>query len=313
MVVLVMQAVCILGISAVLSHPYWRKLGRSNREVCISSFPTSISELGLIDPTFARTGLHVEPKVKGSRMPERRPLAVRRKHLRTMSADDAEHVQETSVMTAAGKKGRDEGAVHQSAMNGELADAPGKQEVEATAQGQLVSSSQEQRVEYRMTDWEMRKLGELRTEMERKLSQQLTPEMRRFCSDPSLVRFLRARNWNVKKSLEFLRESLVFRHKYKPHLIRWDDVKEEGQSGKIYRFVHLLNTSCAHFALLEWTEMMGCVGFFFFFSGSQDVQGQGWTTGNAHATGTREHEQPRGADKFLHIQPRARHLANGEQ
>ncbi|KAL3619725.1 hypothetical protein CASFOL_034637 [Castilleja foliolosa] len=56
-----------------------------------------------------------------------------------------------------------------------------------------------------------------------------------YCSDASISRYLRARNWNVKKAVKMLKASLKWRLEYKPEEIRWDDVAVEAETGKIYR------------------------------------------------------------------------------
>ncbi|KAH0455249.1 hypothetical protein IEQ34_015281 [Dendrobium chrysotoxum] len=42
-----------------------------------------------------------------------------------------------------------------------------------------------------------------------------------YCSDASIARYLRARNWNVKKAVKMLKETLKWRLEYKPEDIRW--------------------------------------------------------------------------------------------
>lgn len=39
--------------------------------------------------------------------------------------------------------------------------------------------------------------------------------------DASIVRFLRARNWNTKKAARMLKEAMKWRMEYKPEKIRW--------------------------------------------------------------------------------------------
>ncbi|KAK7321167.1 hypothetical protein VNO77_31519 [Canavalia gladiata] len=76
--------------------------------------------------------------------------------------------------------------------------------------------------------------------------QQLVNEVRRligplsgkksiYCSDASISRYLRARNWNVKKATKMLKQSLKWREEYKPEEIRWEDIAHEAETGKIYR------------------------------------------------------------------------------
>lgn len=70
----------------------------------------------------------------------------------------------------------------------------------------------------------------------------------KWCSDSTLCRFLRARNWKHDDALKMLKETLEWRLevcdciftnsslKYKPHLITAEDVKGELKNkGKMYR------------------------------------------------------------------------------
>lgn len=54
-----------------------------------------------------------------------------------------------------------------------------------------------------------------------KIKQRLGNEYSSFLSDQSISRYLRARNWNVKKAEKMLEESLIWRMNYKPAEIRW--------------------------------------------------------------------------------------------
>ncbi|KAI4339734.1 hypothetical protein MLD38_024644 [Melastoma candidum] len=56
-----------------------------------------------------------------------------------------------------------------------------------------------------------------------------------FSSDASVLRYLRTRNWNVKKATKMLKETLKWRSNYKPEEIRWEDIAHEAETGKIYR------------------------------------------------------------------------------
>lgn len=42
-----------------------------------------------------------------------------------------------------------------------------------------------------------------------------------YCTDASIARYLRARNWNVKKAVKMLKATLKWRLEYKPEEIRW--------------------------------------------------------------------------------------------
>ncbi|XP_057783716.1 uncharacterized protein LOC131001363 [Salvia miltiorrhiza] len=55
-----------------------------------------------------------------------------------------------------------------------------------------------------------------------------------YCSDASISRYLRARNWNVKKAVKMLKATLKWREEFKPEEICWDDVAGEAETGKIY-------------------------------------------------------------------------------
>ncbi|KAJ4977773.1 hypothetical protein NE237_008553 [Protea cynaroides] len=60
-----------------------------------------------------------------------------------------------------------------------------------------------------------------------------------FCSDASILRYLKARNWNTKKASKMLKETLKWRVEYKPERIRWEDVAHEAETGKVYRCNYL--------------------------------------------------------------------------
>lgn len=73
----------------------------------------------------------------------------------------------------------------------------------------------------------------------RKLLGPLSDRLSIYCSDASIARYLRARNWNVKKATKMLKETLKWRAEYKPEEIRWDEVAHEAETGKIYRSNYL--------------------------------------------------------------------------
>ncbi|XP_024972682.1 phosphatidylinositol transfer protein 3-like [Cynara cardunculus var. scolymus] len=81
---------------------------------------------------------------------------------------------------------------------------------------------------------EVRKAIEKHKSIE-KIKQRLGDEYTRFCSDESISRYLRARNWNIKKAEKMLEASLVWRMNYKPEEIRWEHIAAEAETGKIYR------------------------------------------------------------------------------
>lgn len=49
----------------------------------------------------------------------------------------------------------------------------------------------------------------------------LTGRLEQFADDACLMRYLRARDWNLKNSEKMLKESLAWRDSYKPEDIRW--------------------------------------------------------------------------------------------
>lgn len=55
----------------------------------------------------------------------------------------------------------------------------------------------------------------------RKLIGTVPDKLSTYCSDASIARHLRARNWNVKKATKMLKDTLKWRSEYKPEEIRW--------------------------------------------------------------------------------------------
>lgn len=87
---------------------------------------------------------------------------------------------------------------------------------------------------YEMTSDELQKLMSMRAEIER-WKHELSAKDLIFASDPCLVRYLRARKWDVNKATDFFFKTLKFRHKYRPEQIKWSQVAHEAKTGKIYR------------------------------------------------------------------------------
>lgn len=56
--------------------------------------------------------------------------------------------------------------------------------------------------------------------------------LQHFCNDHCYVRYLRARSWNLVKATKMLKATLEWRLTYKPHEIRWEQVKHESVTGK---------------------------------------------------------------------------------
>lgn len=63
----------------------------------------------------------------------------------------------------------------------------------------------------------------------------LTPADAQFCDDACLCRYLRARDFDVKKSHKMLCSTLTWRKEFRPQHISPDDVEEEAVTGKLYR------------------------------------------------------------------------------
>ncbi|KAL2893892.1 Phosphatidylinositol transfer protein 3 [Bienertia sinuspersici] len=77
---------------------------------------------------------------------------------------------------------------------------------------------------------QLKKIDEVRTAIS-----PIPEKLSRFCSDASIARYLRARNWNVKKATKMLKDSLKWRLEFKPEQIRWEEVATEAETGKTYR------------------------------------------------------------------------------
>ncbi|KAG2436734.1 hypothetical protein HXX76_006258 [Chlamydomonas incerta] len=87
-------------------------------------------------------------------------------------------------------------------------------------------------------------LSDVLTDHEKDLVEQLKREvapiverhpcLQAFCIPHTYVRYLRARQWHLHKALKMLKATLEWRLEYKPHLIKWDEVKDEGTTGKQY-------------------------------------------------------------------------------
>ncbi|KAH9690808.1 CRAL-TRIO domain-containing protein [Citrus sinensis] len=77
---------------------------------------------------------------------------------------------------------------------------------------------------------QQRKINEVR-----RLLGLLSGRLSIYCSDASIARHLRAQNWNVKKATKMLKVTLKWRAEYKPEEIRWDEIANEAETGKIYR------------------------------------------------------------------------------
>ncbi|XP_042513194.1 phosphatidylinositol transfer protein 3-like isoform X2 [Macadamia integrifolia] len=73
----------------------------------------------------------------------------------------------------------------------------------------------------------------------RQLLGPIADKLPNFCSNASILRYLKARNWNSKNACKMLKESLKWRLEYKPEKIHWEDVACDAETGKIYRSNYL--------------------------------------------------------------------------
>jgi polyribonucleotide 5'-hydroxyl-kinase len=64
---------------------------------------------------------------------------------------------------------------------------------------------------------------------------QAHPELKAWCSDSTYIRYLRARDWNIKHATKMLKNTLEWRLSYQPHNIKWADVAPEAETGKQFR------------------------------------------------------------------------------
>lgn len=55
-----------------------------------------------------------------------------------------------------------------------------------------------------------------------------------FATRGTYVRYLRARNWNIKKATSMLKDSLQWRLEMKPHELCWENICHEGKRGKLF-------------------------------------------------------------------------------
>ncbi|XP_061352540.1 uncharacterized protein LOC133297418 [Gastrolobium bilobum] len=81
---------------------------------------------------------------------------------------------------------------------------------------------------------EQAKIGEVR-----KIIGPILDKFPALCSDASVLRFLRARNYNAKKAAKMLKGTMKWRLEFKPEKIKWDDVAKEAMMGRLYRADYL--------------------------------------------------------------------------
>lgn len=83
-----------------------------------------------------------------------------------------------------------------------------------------------------LTDENRSKLESVRANLAEELKDS---ENKAFVDDRCIRRYLVARNWNVDKATEMLRNTLTWRKSYKPHLISPTDMEKEASWGLMYR------------------------------------------------------------------------------
>uniref|UniRef100_A0A7S0VLS0 CRAL-TRIO domain-containing protein n=1 Tax=Polytomella parva TaxID=51329 RepID=A0A7S0VLS0_9CHLO len=67
---------------------------------------------------------------------------------------------------------------------------------------------------------------------------QKSDDLTNFCNEHTYVRYMRARNWDLKKATAMLKTTLEWRLEYKPHLIKFEEVKIQATTGKLYIYPH---------------------------------------------------------------------------
>ncbi|KAE9599694.1 hypothetical protein Lal_00045915 [Lupinus albus] len=60
-----------------------------------------------------------------------------------------------------------------------------------------------------------------------------------LCSDASVLRYLKARKYNTKKSAKMLKSTIKWRFDFKPEKIHWDDIAQEASMGTLYKADYL--------------------------------------------------------------------------
>lgn len=73
----------------------------------------------------------------------------------------------------------------------------------------------------------------------RKLIGPLANKLPALFSNASILRYLKARNWHTNKAVKMLKGTLKWRLDYKPEKIRWEDIANEAETGKVYRADYL--------------------------------------------------------------------------
>ncbi|XP_014491171.1 random slug protein 5 [Vigna radiata var. radiata] len=60
-----------------------------------------------------------------------------------------------------------------------------------------------------------------------------------LCSDASILRYLRARSYNTKKTAKMLIGTIKWRLEFKPEKIQWGDIAQEAERGRLYKADYL--------------------------------------------------------------------------
>ncbi|KAL5059055.1 hypothetical protein RYX36_030659 [Vicia faba] len=79
----------------------------------------------------------------------------------------------------------------------------------------------------------------IKIEETRKIIGPIADKFPTICSDASVLRFLKARNYNTIKAARMLRGTIKWRLEFKPEKIRWEDVAKEALTGRLYRADYL--------------------------------------------------------------------------
>lgn len=82
----------------------------------------------------------------------------------------------------------------------------------------------------------------------------LSDRLSRFCTDSCLRRYLRARNWNLKKAENMLKDTLKWRGAYKPEEIQWVDPLSNSMNKDCFIYAVKLSGRCSS-RIRDWENV----------------------------------------------------------
>ena len=81
-------------------------------------------------------------------------------------------------------------------------------------------------------DEQKAKISELRARVNADVEK--SPALQAWLTDITILRYLRARSWDLNRAEEMLRATLVWRESVKPEEIRWEAIEGEAKTGKLF-------------------------------------------------------------------------------